>query len=202
MNCMIYLTTNFIDKNKMSWIDRIESIVEHNNDFILNQKWLDEPIQVKNNEDKIFLLEKIRNYVKSTKDIDFDNFADDFCVQFKNNVIIKDNQIDKKLTWSQIEKLKNSEIFSFGGHSHNHPILSYLSKDELKFELDKSLELIEKKAKLKTIHYSYPEGLLNCFNLNVINELKKRGIKCCPTAIDGVNSIKSDPFYLKRIFVN
>ena len=106
------------------------------------------------------------------------------------------------MSWSQIKSLKNSDIFSFGGHSHNHPILSFLTKDELSFELDKSLELIENKAKLKTIHYSYPEGLLNCFNLDVITELKKRGIKCCPTAIDGVNSIKSDPFYLKRIFVN
>ena len=34
----------------MSWIDRIENIVEHNNDFTFNQKWLDEPIKVKSNE--------------------------------------------------------------------------------------------------------------------------------------------------------
>ena len=155
MNGMIYLTTNFVDKNKMSWIDRIENIVEHNNDFTFNQKWLDEPIKVKSNEDKIFLLEKIKNNIKSSKDINFDHFADNFCVQFKNNVIIEDDQIDKKLSWSQIKSLKNSDIFSFGGHSHNHPILSFLTKDELSFELDKSLELIENKAKLKTIHYSY-----------------------------------------------
>ena len=200
--CIIYLTTNFIENNKMSWIDRIENIIEHNNDFVLKKSWLQKPLKISNKHDKINLLETIRSYVKNCKNINFDAFADDFCKNFQNNLIFDNDPIDKKLTWSQIKSLKDSEIFSFGGHSHNHPILSFLNKKELEFELDKSLELINTKGGFKTIHYSYPEGLSHCFNNKVINELKYRGIKCCPTAIDGINSLETDPFYLKRVFVN
>ena len=201
MNCTIYLTTNFVDKNIMSWIDRIEYVVEHNHNFIVNEKWLEKPLKIKNKHEKISLLNKIRDYVKSSKQLNFDDFSDNFCNKFTFSKNSSDEPLDKKLNWNEIKYLKNSDTFLFGGHSHSHPILSYLSLNKLKFELDESLGLLKKRGEIQTVHYSYPEGLSYCFNQKVINELKKRDIKCCPTAIDGTNSINTDPFHLRRIFV-
>ena len=43
----------------------------------------------------------------------------------------------------------------------------------------------------------------NDFNENVIAELKKNNIRCCPTAIDGLNDLTiGSMFYLKRVMVN
>ena len=79
--------------------------------------------------------------------------------------------------------------------------MANLSLSELEFEVKNSLELIHKNLKLKTHHYSYPEGMNNSYNNQVVKVLKKNGIKICPTAIQGYNSIDSDLFNLKRVNV-
>ena len=50
-------------------------------------------------------------------------------------------------------------------------------------------------------HYSYPEGLEDCYSDRVINVLKQHGIICAPSAIHGKNCIGDDLFHLKRIMV-
>jgi hypothetical protein len=35
----------------------------------------------------------------------------------------------------------------------------------------------------------------------VIAELKRRGVRCCPTAMDGDNDPSADPFHLRRIMI-
>ena len=92
-------------------------------------------------------------------------------------------------------------MFSIGGHSHTHQILSMLSPPDLDFEIDNSLELLEKNLGRKIRHYAYPEGQRRHFNGFVIRGLKARGIQCCPSAMYGINSYDEDLFQLKRIMV-
>ncbi len=70
------------------------------------------------------------------------------------------------------------------------------------YELDTSLNLLKEKAGVGPKHYSYPEGQENCFSEEVINVLKSRGVRCSPTAIDGVNTTGVDPFRLMRVSVS
>ena len=41
----------------------------------------------------------------------------------------------------------------------------------------------------------------HCYSEKVIKELKKKGVRCSPTAIDGINKTGTDPFHLLRIMV-
>jgi hypothetical protein len=50
-------------------------------------------------------------------------------------------------------------------------------------------------------HYSYPEGLANCYSDRVIDLLRRQGIVCAPSAEHGVNRVGDDLFHLKRIMV-
>ena len=50
-------------------------------------------------------------------------------------------------------------------------------------------------------HYSYPEGQSDHYNDDVINILRDNGVKCCPSAVHGINSEEDDLFHLKRIMV-
>ena len=86
-------------------------------------------------------------------------------------------------------------------HSHTHRILNYLNDKDLTYEIKISKKLLEKKLGSKLIHYSYPEGFKKSFSKLVIQELKKNDIKCCPTAINGINYSKSNLFFLKRIAI-
>ena len=106
------------------------------------------------------------------------------------------------MTWNQVKKLNQCKFFSIGGHTINHSILSFLKYSEAKKEIFNSINEIEKKAKIKIKHYSYPEGLKHTYGKREINLLKRKGIVLCPSAEFGVNSKKSNLFNLKRIFVN
>ena len=199
---MVYITTDFIESNKMSWIDRIEYAVENTNLNKYKKSWKNEYHFLNNKESKISLLKDIRKYVKSTKTIDPNKFANNLCKALGFDEFNSSNDIlDKKLNWEQIKEIINSKFMSIGAHTHSHNILSFLSKKELQKEIDISLKLIKEKTGLETIHFSYPEGLSHCFSEREIVELSKRGIRCCPTAIDGTNKYDQNPFHLKRIMV-
>ena len=53
----------------------------------------------------------------------------------------------------------------------------------------------------KVDHYAYPDGQAQHYNDEVIEKLKRVGIRCSPTAITGVNTLADDLFHLKRIMV-
>jgi len=196
-----YITTKFVECNIMSWIDRIEYAVEETSKEIICLGKIG-TFDLKTNKRKIIFLDRIRNIVKQSPDIDQDLIADKIQNILINKKINKNkDQIYDKLTISQIQSLANNNLFTIGGHTHSHPILSYLKEDEMNFEIKNCLKILQDNCKIKTHHFSYPEGLEHCFNDKVISTLKKYGVKICPTAIHGLNEIDTDLFLLNRISV-
>ena len=199
----IYLTTNFVENNDMSWTDRIEYATQNTFKQSFKENLLNKKFLLTSKDEKINFLNEIKILLKNDKAINPVEYSYDLCraLDVKINDEDKDEFLDKKISWEQVKLFKNNPLITFGGHSHTHRILSFLNKDELSYELDLSLNLLREKGDLKIKHYSYPEGLINCFSQNVIKEMKIRGIRCCPTAIDGTNNSKMDLFHLKRITV-
>jgi len=197
-----YISTGMVDANAMSWIDRIEFCFEYNLKDKIHLPWEKTARSLISKADQIAALDEIRKYVKSHKEVDQDGFVSFVYSEFgANEVIQSDDPVDRKLLWEQVSELNSHELFNIGGHAHNHEILSFLSQSELHRIVTTSLAYLMEKSGVKTIHYSYPEGLEHCYSEPVISELKSNGIKMCPTAIDGTNPSGSDPFHLKRIFL-
>jgi len=198
-----YISTGMVDANAMTWIDRIEFCFEYNNSIDkIKLPWETTARRLITRGDQIAVLDEIRRYVKSYKEIDQDRFVSFVYSEFGAKIVSQsDDPLDRKLTWDQVSELDAHELFTVGGHAHNHEILSFLSQSELHRIVTTSLAYLMEKAGVKSIHYSYPEGLLYCYSAPVISELKSNGIKICPTAIDGTNPSGCDPFHLKRIFL-
>ncbi len=200
---MFYLTTDFVENNTMSWIDRIEYCLDSVGTVKVKLPWKGNPAVFRTTEDKRSLLEEIRKYVKRDEDLDVDQFVDDIFRQCGLEPVFQsDDPLDKKMSWQQAKNLAGDSLFSIGGHTHTHKIMSFLSADNLKKEVGISLDLIQRNINERIRHYSYPEGLAHCYSQDVIDELKKNHIVCSPTAIDGVNTIEEDLFHLKRIMVD
>ncbi len=198
----VYVTSRFIDENGMSWIDRIEYAVEVVRAGILKFPWSQKTFSFATVTEKKAILHDIRVHVKSTPELDIDAFVSDIFRQLDVEEIRSSNeQLDKKMTWSQVRDWCAGG-FLIGGHSHTHAILSFLSPFRLEREIDVSLAMMSEKAGIVTPHYSYPEGLAHCYSEDVIQILKDRGITCCPTAIDGINQPGADPFHLRRVMVS
>ena len=92
-------------------------------------------------------------------------------------------------------------LFSFGGHNVTHDTLSYLNHDEVVEQISGSINALKNNLREDIVHYSYPEGQANHFNNDTIITLKANGIRCCPSAINGINREGDDLFHLQRTMV-
>ena len=199
---IFYITTKFISENSLSWVDKIEAYIDAAHKQIISFDDFCKDFKIDDYQSKINFMNLVRNFVKNTEGIDADNFAVKLCKLiklYKKPTIVP--ILDNKLSWSQLNQMKNNSLVTLGGHSHTHRIMSNLTLRDLQFEVSHSLGLINKNLKLQTHHFSYPEGMKNSFNEQVIKVLKNNGIKICPTAIQGYNSEYSDYFNLKRVNV-
>ena len=196
-----YVCSDFILNNRMSWIDRIESVVEKLNkgeietiygNFAFNSS----------NQSKIIFLENIRKTIKNNKSYDPIKFADNFQKKLLNKTFdISKNILDKKMTIKQLLSIDQNELFTIGGHSHKHKIFSQLSQKEVKKDISISINFLKKVLNKEITHYSYPEGQKDSFTTRDIRILKDKKILCCPNAIHGFNTNKTNLFNLNRIFV-
>lgn len=198
----IYVTTDFVDRNRMSWIDRIESAVEIAPDQTFSASWTQHSFPLDDIDSRIRFLQAVRRFVKTAPSVNPDNFAEGICMQLGvDGSDHPDSELDCKMSWEQVREVARSEMFTVGGHSHSHPILSFLSTEELNHELETCFVLLGDKANVGPAHFSYPEGLQHCYSDEVIDALRQRGVRCCPTAIAGKNTVGHDPFHLRRFLV-
>ena len=196
-----YFSTDFLEKNSMSWIDKIEYCFE-----LTDQKsiFLSETreLNLSTNHRKIESLEKIRKIVKNNFKIKIKKFVSKIfkkcCVQEINS---SNNILDKKISWNKVNELKNNKLFTVGGHSHEHFPLTYYNQLECDKQLNKAFKLFKSKTGINLKHFSYPEGQKIDYNELIIKKLINRGIICSPTAISGFNSLTSNLFHLKRIII-
>ena len=99
----IYLTTKFIDKNYMSWVDKIEYCVDKTKLKEIITPRYNKYFLIRNNQEKINLMKFIRKKVKSDKKCNPNFFAKKInkILGFTND--IASNQIiDKKLSWKDV----------------------------------------------------------------------------------------------------
>lgn len=199
---IFYISSGVISTQKMFWVDEIEDCID------LFQK---KSLAIKLDRKVIFDTSSFENKFNTAREIK--KWCKKSTNDEKNRVILDLKTLTKvvpsidhspnyeKLSWSELSEMNNSYLFSIGGHSLNHNILSSLNQNDLESEIQESIRLIKDNLKIELKHYSYPEGQKEHFNKNVINVLIKNRIECCPTAIHGVNNLITNPFLLKRIMI-
>ncbi len=198
-----YITTGIIGTDKMFWVDQLESCINltHKTEiavFLGDDQCV---FNLSDNEYKIEALKKIKKYCKNIHPSKKDKVVE--MVSYETGVIPSVNQGPnyRAMTWEEVQEMNSDPLFTFGGHNVTHDTLSYLSRDEMRQQIRCSIEELEENLGEVVENYSYPEGQSNHFNNEVILFLQENGIKCCPTAINGINTLGDDLFHLKRIMV-
>ena len=200
---MFYITTGLIGSNNLFWVDKIENYVNRANvksfKLRLNINYI--KFNIESSERKIQAIKKIKSYCKLIPRKDKDRVLKELkeVTKYKNSKkAIKNYEI---LNWNEIRLMSKNKLFSFGAHTVDHEILSYLSQSDMMKQIQKSVSTLSNNLNLRVKHFSYPEGQKNHYNHLVIKFLKKIGIVCSPSAVNGLNSQNDDLFHLKRIMV-
>jgi peptidoglycan/xylan/chitin deacetylase (PgdA/CDA1 family) len=151
--------------------------------------------------EKVAVLDELRKWLKAARDVDPYTVADDVWMQLGITEFHPEEELDRKMTWEEARQLDDDPLFTVGGHGHTHRILERLSDAELHQEITLSVDRHTERLGAPPRHYSYPEGLADCYSERVITALRAAGIVCSPTAEDGVNVVGDDLFRLRRVMV-
>lgn len=196
-----YLTAGIINTDMMFWVDILEDCIN----FAVVQSLIiqvgDKNISFKLGLEKYKSLSSIKQWCKSCSIEDKNQILTQVIKQTKVSPDVGDALNYRKLNWGQVKKLHNNPIFTIGGHSLYHDILSQMDDEQLVLDISTSIGLLNYNLNTKIKHYSYPEGLASHYDERVIAILKAKGIKCSPTAIFGLNTKDTDLFRLHRVMM-
>lgn len=140
--------------------------------------------------------ELIMEHVRRLKDLPYTELEQ---IQREISAQIDDEQIpqcnDSYLDWEQIKEMTSHDI-SFASHACSHKILTRLSCEELKEELERSKDVIEKQTSNIVDTIAYPNG--NC-NKDVTELAFASGYKVGFTTRSGITNHMSAPLEICRI---
>lgn len=199
---IFYVTSDFVENGTMSWTDHCEYCLEQVSAATLTLPWENAPVSFSSAEEKIVLMRRIRAHIFANESVDVNDSSAWFYKQLEvEPVQTTHDPLDKKMSWDQVKSLHKDPLFTIGGHTHTHIVMSFVPEAQMEQEIDLNLRLLKEKAGVDTVHFAYPQGQANHYNGAVIQALKKRGIVCCPTAIDGKNTPETGLFDLYRTMI-
>ncbi len=199
---VFFVSSGLIGTDKMFWVDILEDSINRS-----NLKEIEVTLSIKKNFDissvktKFQSLKEIKRWCKNENNHEKERVVKEIInvTQVEPNNLINENY--KILNWDQVIEMDRNNLFTIGCHGLNHSILTSLTTKELEFDVKESIRIINDQLGKPTTFYSYPEGQINHFNQKVIGVLKNHGIKCSPSAVQGLNEFEDDLFFLKRLMV-
>jgi peptidoglycan/xylan/chitin deacetylase (PgdA/CDA1 family) len=199
---VFYISSGIVNTDLMFWVDQIEDCinltVKTKIEVALD---LSLELPVGTAPEKIEAVEVVKRYCKRSRATEKERVIAEL-VGATGVLPAVDHAPDyRKITWAQLREMACCSLFTIGGHSLYHDILSELPPEKMRDDVRLSIDLLRYQLKRQVVHYSYPEGQVHHFNENVIECLRANGIVCSPSAIDGINPKGTDLFHLRRSMV-
>jgi peptidoglycan/xylan/chitin deacetylase (PgdA/CDA1 family) len=199
---IFYISSGVVNTDIMFWVDILEDAINLSEKSTIRVRLDQEKeFSIRNYEEKFRALVAIKGYCKTASVTEKDRIIQDIQDATCITADVAHSANYQKISWKELKKMHSNTLFTIGGHSLYHNILSSLDIDLLKKEIQLSLDLLEINLQSPITHYSYPEGQAHHYNQEIIELLKGSGIVCSPSAICGLNQITENPFHLKRIMV-
>jgi len=101
------------------------------------------------------------------------------------------------MTWDEVRRA--GDLTTYGGHTHNHVIVSRLDSQPLDDEIRTCRERIETETGKPVETFAYPNGRAIDFSDEAKRLLLRHGFRTAFTTIDGINGIDTDWLACPRI---
>ena len=196
-----YVCAGMISSKKMFWVDELEDCFNRSLKTEVTIKLDDCPIlfPLVDKQSRLLALQEVKSFCKLS---DLGTRNQVLTAVREETAVTPTCDASpnyRKATWEQLEEMANNNLFTIGGHTLYHDIMTSVPTVSMEKDVKQTLRLLDIKLDQKTNHFSYPEGQEEHFNSKVIDTLKANGVVCSPTALPGVNPIEIDLFNLRRI---
>jgi hypothetical protein len=103
----------------------------------------------------------------------------------------------EKLTWHQVREMASHGI-SFGAHTLDHPILTFVSEEEARRQIRESKKRVETELGSPVTMFAYPNGTASDFDRSIQGIVEEEGLALAVTTVSGANDESTDPYSLRR----
>ena len=191
----IYITTRFLNKDVNIWWYELADIIQNRTEINFQYQEKKFYFLLENKKQK---LTAYQNLIKLFKNLRIDK---------QNELMEKITNTKKRKNYSkiclnseEILMLEKNPLITIGSHGHNHLNLKILSDDEVKYEITKSLEILENLFNHKVKHFAYPFGGKAQVSIREYNIIEDMDFDSA--VIGSVYPIKDCNFFsLPRIYV-
>jgi len=198
----LFVTTRFVDGGFWLWPDQVRYILKNSQEIVAPDAFgLQRDSNLKMNADgrEIFWRQVVKTLLE-IDDIEKNRLISIFAAQ--QSVEIPRDPVDvfSAVNWDQVREMSEAGI-EIGAHSRTHPSLGRVSQDQLKYEIQGSVDDIIMQTGNEPGAFCYPNGLPADYNDLVKWHVKATGCNAAVTAYYD-KYFTEDLFELRRFNVS
>ena len=103
----------------------------------------------------------------------------------------------EKLSWQEVREMASCGI-SFGAHTLDHPILTFVGEEEARRQIRESKRRIETELGSPITMFAYPNGGASDFDRSTRRIVEEEGLSLAVTTVSGANDESTDAYSLRR----
>ena len=190
----VFLATGFIGTGQVPWVDRVALAFKVTEATEYVAPW-GETVSLATAPARVDAAGRLVEHLKRLPDDDrrraFDRLLQAFTVGDEKAF----NEL--MLTWDDVNALV-ALGFSIGAHTVNHPILSRVSAERAREEIEGSRATITSACGRPPQVFAYPNGGVEDYTPTVARLVCQAGFSCAVTTRFGVNTRETSPWELRR----
>jgi peptidoglycan/xylan/chitin deacetylase (PgdA/CDA1 family) len=190
----VFLTTGLIGTSEISWFDRVAVAFKSTSVSSIAAPWGDR-LPLRDAAGRLAALAKTLAHFKRLTESEFDRQLDALLTE----LAVNDPQWGKglMLDWDDVQALIGLG-FSIGAHTVHHPILSRVSLERARREIEGSRAMIASACGASPRAFAYPNGQPEDYTGAVQRLVREAGFTCALTTRFGLNTRHTPVFELRR----
>lgn len=196
----IFVVSDFIEGRLWPWIARFDFVFDHapheRVEFSHCGRW--HVLELKDKRERQQAREQWCQDAKGLSVADRDQLLDAIARAAGVDMPAVPPSEYRPMTWAQLRALA-ADGFDVGAHTRTHPILSGVSPEQLRAEVEGGKEQIESRLGIQVRHFAYPNGLSEDYTPEAVAAVARAGYLAAVTAVAGGNTPSTPPLELRRI---
>jgi len=197
MPATVFVVTDFVDGKRWIWTDKLPFLLSHTaaGDLALDVAGQSISGVLTGESLRRQLALRINGILKDQPDGLKDRLIDEIAAQCLVNLPAQPPGDSESCTWEQLREMESAGI-EVGSHTVTHPVLTRVTADHLRRELEQSRGRLEDMLGHPVTLFCYPNG---AYDRTVRDAVARAGYGLAVTSDDGLNDATIDPLAIRRI---
>lgn len=192
----IFLATGSVGTGQVLWHDRVFSAFRETRCQVLTDYHQDLPaLPLRSIAEKLQAQHSVLRVLRLMNEEERYNWISRLAEKLAVAEHLQDSSL--MLSWEQVREMRGAGI-SFGSHTITHPILSRLTREQMRIQIEGSSADIVRHTGERPLAFAYPNGGKEDYTGITKELLQEAGFACAVTTLFGANTHGQDLFELRR----